>query len=275
VKKFRTAEEVAKDKDRLEVIRERFQLPIVEEVKVAYGTGPNWNISPKHKAIRDAKTGKLLGLHSPNYRTVKHEEGIVLLEDAIVTNPEFGEAEWAVEQYDDGRRARVVARFHEVEYPITNGDVVNPRMEYYNSYDGGWAEKFIFGAFRLVCANGLIVGERFLFEKVIHWGEERPVDIQMLLRESMHRFSTQVDLWKQWADRKLDFSIDQYEQAVAPFGIKQRKEIAEEVDKENSKNALSLWVFYNILTWYITHKIQSLQRKVSLENHLRGVTAGW
>ena len=220
-------------------------------------------------------TNKLLGLHSPQYRTVKHEEGIVLLEDAIIANPEFGEAEWSIEQYDDGRRARAIAKFTEVEYPITNGDTVNPRVEYYNSYDGGWAEKFIFGAFRLVCANGLIVGERFLYEKVIHWGEERPVDIQMLLKESMHRFSTQVDLWKQWADRELEFSIDQYEQVVAPFGNKQRKEIAEEVDKENSKNALSLWTFFNVLTAFITHRIKSLQRQVALEEHLRRVSTSW
>lgn len=32
---------------------------------------------------------------------------------------------------------------------------------------------------------------------------------------------------------------------------------------------MSLWIFYNVLTWYITHQAVSLNHRVEMENRLR------
>ncbi len=263
------------DEDLLKQIREKYGLPEVEATDVAYLRELKWNQSNKHMALINPDSGKLFGIHSNNYRLAKHEEGMILLNNAIENNPEFGKPEWTVDLYDEGRKAKITAKFPEVEFPVTNkvGDIINPTLEYLNSYDGTWAEKVILGAYRLICKNGLTVGKKFFMERVIHVGQDRPNQFLTGLDKALDNFSMQVDLWKLWADKQLD--PEQGELALEPFGKKQREEIMTEVRVEERQNNLSLWIFYNILTAYITHHVKSLNRRVALQSGLRKVTEEW
>ena len=47
--------------------------------------------------------------------------------------------------------------------------------------------------------------------------------------------------------------------------------INEETEEFNDDGfpVMSLWVFYNILTWYITHRAVSLNHRVEMERRLR------
>ena len=36
---------------------------------------------------------------------------------------------------------------------------------------------------------------------------------------------------------------------------------------------ISIWVFYNVLTWYITHRTVSLNHRVEMERRLRAALA--
>ena len=59
-------------------------------------------------------------------------------------------------------------------------------------------------------------------------------------------------------------------------GKKATEEIEErthqEADKfdENDFPIISLWAFFNVITWFITHRSASLNYRVTLERRLRG-----
>lgn len=57
------------------------------------------------------------------------------------------------------------------EFDIGGGDIIKERIAITNSYNKSRAFSFIFGAFRLVCSNGLFTGQAVINYKKIHVGE--------------------------------------------------------------------------------------------------------
>ena len=59
------------------------------------------------------------------------------------------------------------------------------------------------------------------------------------------------------------------------FGAKATEEIQKRVDQRaegfdaNDFSIMSLWAFFNVLTWYITHRAVSLNHRVEMEKRLR------
>ena len=259
--------------EKIEGIRIAHSLPKVEMRKLAYGDGPNWTLARK-KAVVGIGTDKLFGIHSDGYRLVPHEVGVHLVEEvALAHNHILGPYETDVALYDEGRRMRATLRFFETEYQVTqlNGqkDLINPTIEYFNSYDGGWAEKLIFGAFRLVCSNGMVVGKKLFHDRVIHVGE-RPVEFFMDLESSIKQYKDQTKVWKHW--HTVEAELEHIEAVKVPFNYKQQDLIDAEIE---TTKKLTLWLLFNVITAVITHNIKSLQRQVILQNHLRQTTAAW
>lgn len=263
-------EETIITEEKLAEVRSRFELPEIKAVRVAVGDDDSWALADKI-AIVEAETNRLFGIHSSNYRYVPHEAGIIAVEEIASRHIDrLGPFETTVQRYKDGQRLRAQVRFPEKEIKIiSNGtaDIVNPTIEYFNSYDGGWAEKLLFGAFRLVCSNGLVIGEKFSHERIIHVGT-RP-EFFSNLDATMNVFNDQANVWKHWHSIKPTKS--QIANAILLFSEKQQEEIKQEVASEKP----SLWLFYNIITAMITHKVKSLNARVRLENHLRRTTSTW
>jgi hypothetical protein len=58
------------------------------------------------------------------------------------------------------------------------------------------------------------------------------------------------------------------------FGVRATEVIEERIwdgrqPESGSAPLITLWAFYNVLTWYLTHRVASLNRRVELENRLR------
>jgi hypothetical protein len=59
------------------------------------------------------------------------------------------------------------------------------------------------------------------------------------------------------------------------FGVSATEEIADRLKLEAEESQrdgfpiVTAWTFYNILTWYITHRAVSLNHQVEIENRLR------
>lgn len=255
-----------------EDVRRMLGLPIVEERKVVFGQSGDWNQSNRHKALVNVQTGQLYGILSDQYRVVRHEEGLLDIMTQVDANPEFGPIEWSVRGSDDFRKAHLTGRFVERPQEIAKGDLVDPTIEYYNSYDGTWGERFLFGAFRLVCSNGMVVGVKISKIQAMHLGKIRPESVLLALGEAMEAFSMQVDLWRGWVDRQL--SIAHVEDAIdlLDFNEKEKTSVLNEVDESEEMN---LWMFYNVITALATHRMGSLDRQVRTWNRLRSVQRRW
>ncbi|MBC8175800.1 MAG: DUF932 domain-containing protein [Deltaproteobacteria bacterium] len=159
---------------------------------------------------------------------------------------------------------------------IEPGDKLHPELHLYNSYDVTWPLIVALGAYRLVCENRMVV-EKMLFRfKKRHVLELERMDFQRDVSTALTRFNSQVKTWKEWRTQPLSLETYKKVMKAMEFGKNATEEIdqrmiqeAESYDDYSDFPIMDLWVFFNILTWYITHKAVSLNHRVELENRLR------
>jgi hypothetical protein len=52
--------------------------------------------------------------------------------------------------------------------------------------------------------------------------------------------------------------------------VRSRMEVEAKDRNDNGFPIMSLWAFFNVLTWFITHRAVSLNHRVEMERRLRG-----
>ena len=251
------------------------EFPEVREEIISWGRRTRTHC-PDHKAIVNASTGETFAIVSNNYQLVKHEDAIQVVMDAIEMNPEFGRHDIDTKLLQGGAKMKSTIRFPEVQYDIRGGDLINPTVEIRNSYDTGWQYSILFGAFRLVCSNGLIIGKKFVHYVKKHTQALDQEHVKSILVEGMEQFSYQTELWKSWADQVTTSSEYEHVMENVGFSDKEAEEIHQQVEEasdifipDERIIALNKWVFYNILTAHISHRISSELRRANLENRMR------
>lgn len=225
-------------------------------------------------AINDQRTGQTFNICTDAYKPVYHEEVIKLVEEAAARLPEFGKPTIKVQMLADGGKLRVEAKFEEVKFDINPkvGDLVNPTIDVFSSYDLGWKYGGSFGAFRLVCSNGAKVGTSFDSFKKRHLTSLDPMELSETINSGMLKFSEQTDLWKTWANEQI--SADRYTSMweELPFSAPEKEKIEMLPEAGThlllpaalASNSLTRWDFFNVLTQYASHEIKSEIRQIEI-----------
>ena len=248
--------------------------PKVSEVPVSWGE-INLQRADKYKAIVNPEIGKVYSIVSKDYKLIRHEDAVQRIERIIDENLELGKYKTGTEFYNDGARMRMIYRFYEKSVEIKKGDAVNPELHLFNSYDITWPFILLIGAFRFVCANGLVVGEKYLYLRKRHVYHFDQMDIKEQVATAFKRFNLQTKQWKSWTELRLTEKTHADVLKAMKFGKKATAEIenrtAQEAENftDNGFPIMSLWIFFNILTWYITHQAVSLNHRVEMERKLR------
>lgn len=253
---------------------EEISFPEVCETPVSWGE-INLQRAERFKAIVNPETGKVFSIVSNDYKLIRHENAVQQIEDTLNEYPAFNNYKVKTEFYNEGARVRRSYCFYEILVKIGPGDAVNPELQLINSYDTSWPFIVILGAFRLVCANGLVVGEKFLHLRKRHIYNFDQMDVKEQVATALKRFDLQTEQWKRWANLKLTEKNCTKLMKAMKFGEKAIEKIGERTTQESHGFTdsgfpiMSLWVFYNILTWYITHHAVSLNHRVVMERRLR------
>ncbi len=254
--------------------------PEVSETPVSWGE-LNLQRADDHKAIVNSETGKVFSIVSKDYKLIRHEEAILKVNNALDKNADLGEYEISTELYNDGARMRMKYCFYETSAEIAKGDFINPELNLFNSYDATWSFMVLLGAFRVVCTNGLVVAERFLNLRKRHVYDFEQIDLENQVSTALTRFHRQTNQWRKWADRPL--TEKDYKKILK--GMEFGKGAMEEIEDQTAQEAqgyndngipiISLWIFYNIITWYITHLAVSTNHRVEMERRLRFALRGF
>ncbi|RZB36382.1 MAG: hypothetical protein SRB2_02207 [Desulfobacteraceae bacterium Eth-SRB2] len=248
--------------------------PQVSEVPVSWGE-INLQRADKYKAIVNPEIGKVYSIVSKDYKLIRHEDAVQRIESTIDENLELGKYKTVTEFYNDGGRMCRTYRFYKKSVEIKKGDKVNPELHLFNSYDITWPFIVLIGAFRFVCANGLVVGEKYLHFRKRHVFDFEQMDIKKQVSTALNRFNLQTNQWKRWTELKLTEKSYSNVMRTMKFGKKAKKEIKERTARkvegytDNGFPIINLWIFFNILTWYITHHAVSLNHRVEMEKRLR------
>jgi len=269
--------------------------PVVEEQPVMWGYHRDLHDAAQYKAIVDRDTGKLFSIVSKDYRVIRHEQAADELEGVIDETPDLGTPLVKTSFYNEGGRMRRSYRFEKITVEIRPGDRVQRRsyrfekitveirpgdrvhleLLLYNSYDLTWPLIVILGAFRFVCANGLVVGKEFFQFRKRHVVEIERMDFKDQVATAIKRFEDQTRSWREWTTRPL--SLETYGKVMntMDFGKRATETIEEKVNDEvegflsEGSPQPTVWMFYNLITWYITHRAVSLNHRVELEKRLR------
>jgi hypothetical protein len=251
--------------------------PKVREQPVAWISG-YYKEAEHYKAIVDVSTGKLFSIVSKDYRLIRHEEAIEEVEYAIAKNPGFENYMIETEFYNAGGRMRRRYCFPEISVEIKKGEEICLELNLFNSYDTTWPFIVLLGAFRFVCENGLVVGKKFLYVRKRHVFKMEEINLEDQVSTAMKRFRLQTKEWKKWTDRQLTPKTHKRVMKVMQFGKKATEEVQGQILAESKGRiidefpVITVWVFFNILTWYITHRTVSLNHRVAMERKLRAST---
>ncbi len=253
---------------------EKISFPKVGERPVAW-IGDGIHTTPDHKAIVDLDTGKIFSIVSKDYKLICHEHAIEQVDTEISKTSELGKFNTSTKFYNDGARMRRTYCFYEIEVTIKPNDKVNPELILFNSYDTKWAFMVLLGAFRFVCSNGLVVGKKFLHLRKRHFYDFKQIDLNEQVAGALIRFNDQTEQWKRWSTRKLTEKKYMNIMRGMGFGLSAGKEISNRLKQEAEESQgdgfpiITIWAFFNILTWYVTHRTVSLNHQVEIEKRLR------
>ena len=120
-----------------------------------------------------------------------------------------------------------------------------------------------------------MVGEKYLYLRKRHVYHFEQMDIEEQVATALKRFNLQTNQWKNWTELGLTEKIYNKVMKTMKFGKKATEEIENRTVQEargfadNGFPIMNLWIFYKILTWYITHRAVSLNHRVEMERRLR------
>jgi len=246
---------------------------------VLWGYHQDLRQADKYKAIVDFDTGKLFSVVSQDYRLIRHETAIAKVEEALIATSDFNEFETCTEFYNDGGRMVRTYRFPNMSFEVVPGDMVCPKLEIVNSYDTSWGFAVVLGGYRVVCENGMVVFEHLFEVRKRHILEIEKLYVRKQVSTALRRFESQFLRWQEWTNRRLTVETFNQVMGAMKFGVKAREEIEVRIEQEaedftdNGLPIISLWGFYNVITWFISHKTVSLNHRVDLERRLRSAIA--
>ncbi|MFO7715291.1 DUF932 domain-containing protein [Desulfosarcina sp.] len=259
----------------MKITQKLLPFPKVIEAPVSWKDHGAFNDANRFKALVNPDTSQVFSIVSKDYRLIRHEEAVSRLEDVIHKSQGLGQYEVDRALYNKGARIRQTYRFIDQKSTIAAGDFVNPELHLFNSYDVTWPFTFLLGAFRFVCGNGLVVGKKFLDFKRRHVYALEKMGIEEEVKTALERFDKQAGQWRRWASTQLSGKAFTGIIKGMAFGEKAKALIGKHIKSGFPGNepgqlpAMTLWQFYNVVTWYITHHAASLNHRVELENRLR------
>lgn len=209
---------------------------------------------------------KLFDVVSPRYQIVQHKDSLDLVANGLTEF--FGEApELNVRTINSGARIRAEFKLPMPPIKLGRNDISEITMVVQNSYDR--SKPFIaqLGAYRLVCSNGMMIGQSFGSIRARHVIKTLDTDDGALgilpdLELMIERAPRIKDLWLKWRETKVDH--DWARDALT--GAFPDKYLAPVLEEKNFPQ--SQWDLYNALTRFSTHDTKSLQRRIDFDERI-------
>jgi hypothetical protein len=231
------------------------------------------NVPKRYKALINPDTEELYSIMGNGYKTLSHQEAFEMVLNATESFPEYGKPIVTTKFFKDGARMKASLRFPEVEVDV-KGDKINPNIDIWNSYDGGLQFSLIQGAFRLICTNGMVIGEKFLEVHKKHT-QGFTFYIKEELEKGMEAFSAQKGIWESWINKRIEAEEASKVIKELEFGKKETDELYKLIEvssgltlMEAGQRTYEKWLFFCLITQFITHNVKSLMRQKVLSSKI-------
>jgi hypothetical protein len=227
------------------------------------------------KAIVDFNNDNLFAIASNEYKLVRHEEIVKQVHDACLEIPEYGIPEMKISLPYSGAKMILDVKFPEMMKDIKVGDTIVPKISVRSSYDLQWKLRSDGGLYRVICSNGAMAPVKGKAYSYIN-RHVSSLDLNLMIdtiKEGLILFSEQSELWKKWAEAKISNEVYSEIWEALPFSPAEKGKM-EELPETGSKlflpaalqrEELTLWDMHSVVTQFVTHNIESENRKADLE----------
>lgn len=209
---------------------------------------------------------QLFDVVSPRYQLVEHTAAVDRVVHALETY--FGtEVEYSVRTLKGG--ARISAEFKLPCPPVKlrdGKDVNEITLQLRNSYDRSCVFSATLGAFRLICSNGMKIGEQFGGLSARHVGGGDGEFAQDTILEDLDVMIQNAprlrELWEEWIDTRVtqEEAVDLLE---GQFPAKYLAPLLEASEYPQSR-----WDLYNKLTYFSSHETKSVARQMEFDDKI-------
>lgn len=228
-------------------------------------------IQVEKQALIRVDTGDILGIVSPDYNLITHQEAIEKTENAFGSIGDFQKRKQIISKA--GARIFIEYEFPGMAIDFGNDDKINPVLILSNSYDGWTGFGFFLGAYVFICSNGMRIGKG-IFE--VRHKHTTGLNINTIIENASQAFSMFNTNVKprifQMKGIQIDFVTrlnDIQNKNILP------KKLVTEVSGRMAIKQGSEWDLYNVFTKFLTHdysksyeRYNQLQELVSKEFNL-------
>ena len=210
------------------------------------------------QAIVRTDTQKILAVHKQDYHLVRNEDIYPKYEDALKRS-RLDLTDMRVEDeiaFDGGRSIRTYHfPAHQVEIgKAGSNDMVDLQLRVLNSYDGAYAFKSIVGAYRLICSNGMVIGNKFAETYGKH---TTGIDIDKAIRKvngAVEIFLNNVEMWQGWSSTQItDVEATRIIKALPGINERLEETLFGYWTIEHLKAGRTKWAMFQALTFWSTH----------------------
>ncbi|MCP6727386.1 MAG: DUF945 domain-containing protein [Patescibacteria group bacterium] len=210
---------------------------------------------PGKMAVIREDTNESLGIVSKHYGLLEHKVVINSFRDILKEH----KVEEKIELQKNGAQLFATYTFLDTQIKVAEGDFLSMTLIAKNSYDSSSSFQIMLGAFRLVCSNGMIIGQQFFKYNQRHFTDNIQIDMPELkenLTQMTAKFKNSLPIMQRMVDTEMSQSItDILEREVKSKNLpKYLGDIAEE--SYETKADFSVWGYYNALTYSITHEMK-------------------
>jgi hypothetical protein len=219
------------------------------------------------EALINSESDAILGIVSPGYEVVTHEQVAGLFSDALETYKHD-----VIGNYLDstGRRwkQRIVFKDDRLNFDIDGrGDFAGIMLELFNGYDARTAFGYNLLGFRYACTNGMVTGKTSLFRESLSHFNDAIDRLQRAFELKWPAFESRVGIWQDWT--RIPYTEDQFKlylESKIKNGNKKgliSEKMAEGIVAEwtpslNTQNLdETMWGAFNVLTYLATHKTKA------------------
>jgi Domain of unknown function (DUF932) len=214
-------------------------------------TEPDGFNIPHRRAVIRTDTMRPLGVVSDKYSLLPHADIV----DALRETLKGQKTDEKIHVTHDGARMYLEITLPE-ETLTVEGDEIAMRLVVANSYDGSRKVHIAFGAYRLVCSNGMIIGRKLLSLNKRHVGEVTLEVAQMRKQMTLltYVFQSTAPAMRKMANTRLLHSPKKFFDAKTLHMPAYLVKIAA-VQFAQAEDGTA-WDAYNALTFAITHKMR-------------------
>lgn len=210
------------------------------------------------QAIVREDTNEIIATHGKRYTLIKNEAIYDRVDRAIRESTDIDTNGMQITDsvaYAGGRSIRsYIFPEHKIQIGKSDHDVTNLRLNVVNSYDGSTNLRLMMGGYRMVCANGMIVGDTAAQYVARHTSGFSLGEIQTRIAAQLRAFNEAGEMWKVWANKPCDDTHAYYLLTEFANGSKKLAETLIGLwHIENRTLGKTMWALFNALTYWSTH----------------------